>query len=163
MSSNIFITIMISSNFIFNFTKFCVIVSFLAELRALAILFSTAVRAVVVAKLITQKTFTLIKTFWRRLEDVFCLHLQKTSSRHFQYFLQRYFQDVFKTYDQVKLFLLTCLWEAFNKCLKGTPKTVIYRGICLGYTTSEKFMVSVKNLQARQKLLSISFSLYYTF
>ena len=42
---------MISSNFIFNFTNFCVIVSFLTKLLT-GILFSTAVRAVVVAKLV---------------------------------------------------------------------------------------------------------------
>ena len=44
--------IMISSNFIFNFTNSCVIVSFLIKLLTLGVLFSTAVRAVVVAKLV---------------------------------------------------------------------------------------------------------------
>ena len=44
--------IMISSKFIFSFTNFCVIVSFLTKLPTLGILFSTAVRAVVVAKLV---------------------------------------------------------------------------------------------------------------
>ena len=43
---------MISSNFIFNFTNFYVIVSFLTKLLTLGILFPTAVRAVVVAKLV---------------------------------------------------------------------------------------------------------------
>ena len=47
---------MISSNFIFNFTNFCVIVSFfcffLTKLLTV-ILFSSAVRVVVVAKLVT--------------------------------------------------------------------------------------------------------------
>ena len=44
---------MISSNFIFTFTNFCVIASFfLAKLLTLGILFSTVVRAVVVAKLV---------------------------------------------------------------------------------------------------------------
>ena len=43
---------MISRNFVFNFTNFCVIVSFLTKLLTLAILFSIAVRAVVVAKLV---------------------------------------------------------------------------------------------------------------
>ena len=42
-----------SSNFIFSLTKFCVIVNlFLTKLLTLGILFSTAVRAVVVAKLV---------------------------------------------------------------------------------------------------------------
>ena len=41
----------ISGDFIFNFTNLCVIVTFLTKLLTLGILFSTAVRAVVVAKL----------------------------------------------------------------------------------------------------------------
>ena len=44
--------IMISSNFIFNFNNFCVIVSFLTKLPTLGTLFSTAVRAVLVVKLV---------------------------------------------------------------------------------------------------------------
>ena len=44
--------IKVSSNFAFNFTNFCVIVSFLTKLLTLGILFSTTVRAVVVAKLV---------------------------------------------------------------------------------------------------------------
>ena len=44
--------IMISSRFIFNFTIFCAIASFLTKLRTLGILFSTAVGAVVGAKLV---------------------------------------------------------------------------------------------------------------
>ena len=44
--------ITISSNFIFNFGNFCVIVSFLTKLLTLGILSSTAVRTVVVAKLV---------------------------------------------------------------------------------------------------------------
>ena len=43
---------MISSRFIFNFTIFCAIASFLTKLRTLGILFSTAVGAVVGAKLV---------------------------------------------------------------------------------------------------------------
>ena len=75
----------------------------------------------------------------RRLEDVLKTSW-KTSSRHLQ--------DVFETYHQVKLFLLTRLWEAFNTFLRRSfPKTIIYRGICPGNTTSDKFMVSAQNLQ----------------
>ena len=51
--------IMISSNFLFNFTNYCVIVSFLTELLILGILFSTAVRAVAVANLVTQSVLSL--------------------------------------------------------------------------------------------------------
>ena len=42
----------ISSSFIFNFTNFCVIGSFLTKLLTLGISYSTAVRVVVVAKLL---------------------------------------------------------------------------------------------------------------
>ena len=89
----------------------------------------------------------VFKTSSRRLQDVL-----KTSSRHLQDVLQRYLQDVFKTYHQVKLFLLTNLRDVFNTFLRRTAKTVIYRRICLGHT-SEKFMVSVQNLQERQQFL----------
>ena len=40
------------SNFLFNFISFCVIVSFLTKLLTLGISFSTAVRALVVTKLV---------------------------------------------------------------------------------------------------------------
>ena len=43
---------MISSNIIFNFTNFCVIVLFFNKLLTLGILFSPAVREIVVAKLV---------------------------------------------------------------------------------------------------------------
>ena len=50
-----FIMIMIS-NFLFNFTNFCVIVSFLTKLLTLGILFSTKERAVVVTQLVILGT-----------------------------------------------------------------------------------------------------------
>ena len=73
----------------------------------------------------------------RRLQNVF-----KTSSRHPQDVLQRCLQDVSKTYYQVKLFLLNCSVLVFKTFPRRTAKMVIYRRICLGYT-SEKFMISV--------------------
>ena len=51
LGSSIFIMIIISINFIFNFTKFCVLVSCLTKLLLLCILFSTAVKAIVVTEL----------------------------------------------------------------------------------------------------------------
>ena len=51
--------IMISGNFIFNFTNFCVIVSFLNKLLRLGVLFSTAAKAIVVAKLVVLVTLFL--------------------------------------------------------------------------------------------------------
>ena len=52
---------MISSTFIFNLTNLCVIVSFFffTKLPILGILYSTAVRAVVVAKLVILGILTL--------------------------------------------------------------------------------------------------------
>ena len=47
------------SNCLFNFINFCVIVSFLTRLLTSAILFSTALRAVVVAKLVILGILTL--------------------------------------------------------------------------------------------------------
>ena len=44
--------VMFSSNFIFNFTNFCIIVSFLTKFLTLGISFSTAVRAIVPATLV---------------------------------------------------------------------------------------------------------------
>ena len=49
--------IIISINFIFNVTNFCVIVGFFTNLLPLCILFSTAVRAVIVAKLVVLGIF----------------------------------------------------------------------------------------------------------
>ena len=46
-------------DFLFNFINFCVIVSFLTRLLILGILFSTAVRVVVVAKLLILSIFDL--------------------------------------------------------------------------------------------------------
>ena len=83
----------------------------------------------------------LIHTSSRRLEDVF-----KTSSRRPANTSWWHLQDVLKTYHQVKLFLLAGLWEVFNMFVRLTAKTVVYRRIHLGHT-SEKFMVSILNLQ----------------
>ena len=89
-----------------------------------------------------------IKTPSRRLGQYQYICLGHTSSRRLQDVLQKRLQDIFKTYHQVKLFLLTRLWEAFNTFLRRSfPKTVIYRGICLSNTISDKFMVSEPNLQ----------------
>ena len=48
---------MISSNFIFNFTNFYAIVSFLTKLLTIGILFLTAVKAVVLANLVILGIF----------------------------------------------------------------------------------------------------------
>ena len=83
----------------------------------------------------------IFKTSSRRFEDAF-----KTSPRHLKDVFQRCLQNIFKTYHQVKLSLLTHLWDAFNKFLRRTAKTVMYGRICQGQT-SARFMISVQNLQ----------------
>ena len=50
---------MMISNFLFNFINFCAIVSFFTKLLTLGILFSTALRAVLVAKLLIAKLVML--------------------------------------------------------------------------------------------------------
>ena len=111
----------------------------------------------------------VFKTSSRRLQDVLktpsrCLqNVFKTSWKTFKT-SSRHLQDIFKTYHQVKPFLLTRLWEAFNTFLRRSfPKTITYRGICPGNTTSDKFMVRVQNLQRDKNFPSFSFSIYYTF
>ena len=96
----------------------------------------------------------VFKTSSRRLANTSSRHLQdvfKTSSRrlekHLQDILQKYLQDVFKPHHQVKLFLLTSPWEALNTFLR--LKDDYLQRISLGNTTSDKFMVSVQNLQSR--------------
>ena len=109
------------------------------------------------------KTFSrhLTQTSSKHLQDVFITssrpfaklssrRLAKTSSRNlqdiFKTFCKDLFKDVFKTYHQVKLLLLTRLREVLNTFLRHSfLKTVIYRRICLSNTTSEIFMVSVQN------------------
>ena len=52
--------IIISSNFIFNVTNFCVTVTFLTKLLTLGILFSTAAKAVLVTQLVILSILFLI-------------------------------------------------------------------------------------------------------
>ena len=87
----------------------------------------------------------VFKTSWSRPIYSSCPCVFKTSSRDLQDCLKTYHR-VLKTYHQVKLFLLASLWEVFNMFVRRTAKTVVYRRIHLGHT-SEKFTVSVQNLQ----------------
>ena len=113
----------------------------------------------------------VFKTVSRRLANMSSKHLQdvfktscknvfktssrrlaKTSSRHLQDVFKMSCKDVFKTCSRCIIELIWCPWDVFKTFLKRSPKTVIYRRICLGHT-SEKFMVSVQNLQEWQKFL----------
>ena len=91
----------------------------------------------------------------RRLQDVF-----KTSSRYLQDIFKTSCKGIFKMFSRrtIKLIVL------FNTSSRSIQHFPLYIGICLGNTISEKFMVSVQNLQERdKKLSSFSFSPYYTF
>ena len=91
----------------------------------------------------------------RLLQDVL-----KTSSKRLQDIFKTSYEDVFKTSTkclqdlmrnrQVKVFLLTRLWEAFKTFLRSSfPNAIICSGISLGKTISDRFMVSVQTLQER--------------
>ena len=99
--------------------------------------------------LIKTNIFALVTRLQRRLrrlgQDQY-IRLGHTSSRCLAKTASKRFQDVFKTYHQVKLLLSTDLWDAFNMFQRHTAKMVVYRRICLGHTF-EKFMVSVQSLQ----------------
>ena len=85
----------------------------------------------------------VFKTFSRHLQDLLPKRLQdvfKTSSRRLANTSWRHLQDVLKTYHQVKLFLLTSLWEVFNMFVRRTAKIVVYRKIHLGCTSDFKFI-----------------------
>ena len=68
----------------------------------------------------------VFKTSSRHLQDVF-----KTSSRRLANTSWRHLQEVLKTYHQVKLFLLTSLWEVFSMFVRRTAKSVVYRRVHL--------------------------------
>ena len=57
-------------NFLFNFINFCVIVSFLTKLLTLDISFSTAVRELVVTKLVILGISTLASLILALREDL---------------------------------------------------------------------------------------------
>ena len=103
-----------------------------------------------VFKTSSRRLHNIFKTFCQDVFKKSSIRLAKTSSRNlqdiFKTFCKDLFKDVFKTYHQVKLFLLTRLREVLNTFLRHSfLKTVIYRRICLSNTTSEIFMVSVQN------------------
>ena len=83
-----------------------------------------------------DKYIRLAHTSSRRLPDVLLKLLQdifKTSSKRFENVFKmssRHLQEIFKTYHQVKLFLLTCLWDIFT-FLRRTAKTVRNRTLSM--------------------------------
>ena len=66
----------------------------------------------------------VLKTSWSRTIYSSWPYVFKTSSRRIQDLLQRYLQDIFKTYHQIKLLMSTCLRDVFNTFLISTAKTI---------------------------------------
>ena len=119
--------------------------------------------------MIKANIFTLAirlqKTFSRRLQDVLVktdifvivICLEEALPRRLQDVLQKRPQDIFKTSrkDTFKtlsrrIIKLTRLRDVFTTYVRRTAKAVIYREICLGHTTSEKFRVGVQNFRERK-------------
>ena len=113
----------------------------------------------------------VFKTFFRRLQsvlqnslqDIFttsCQDFLKTSSKRLHDVLQKRLQDIFKTSSRHIQDVFNAFWrplqDIFKKSFKDVFKTVLRRiiklncfrrsRICLNHT-SEKFIVSVENLQ----------------
>ena len=98
--------------------------------------------------ILLRRIQNVFKTSLRRFEDVF-----KTSSTHFENVFKtssRCLQNVFRISSRRIIILVNTfsryLRDIFKTFLRRTSKTLISRRICL-VLTSEKFMVSVQNLQ----------------
>ena len=93
--------------------------------------------------------FAFRRLFQNVLLNIFTLviRLQETSSRR----LAKILQGIFKKYHQVKLFLLTRLWDVFKTFLSLSAITVIYGRICRShfweiYVQCTKFVSVIKFL-----------------
>ena len=104
---------------------------------------------------ITQQTFVLIKTSWRHLEDVFCLWLQKTSSRHFQDVLIKtnifvfviLLEDVFKTFSKpLQDVLLRRLQDFLQKRLQNVFKASVKTSSRLLQDVSKTFWSRLQDI-----------------
>ena len=117
----------------------------------------------------------LQKTSSRRLQDVLvkinifvlaiCLqNVFKTSSGRLQDVLKtssRYRRDVFKTYSRLPSKISSRRFQGIpsssfvllNTSSRSIQHVSLYRGIYLGNTISEKFMVSIQNLRERHKII----------
>ena len=93
------------------------------------------------------KTY-VFKKYSRRFQNVFksfSKRLAKISSRHLQDVSQKCLQKDFKTYQQVKLLLLTRLRDIFNTFLRYT------------IMTAKKCIVCLQNLQGRKNFFKFQF------
>ena len=109
-------------------------------------------------------TFRLQKTSWSRPIHLPWLYVFKTSSRRFVKTFSRHLQDVFKTYHQVKLFLLTRLWEAFNTFLRRSfPRWLSIEEYAQVTLLLINLWSVYKICKGNKNFSSFSFSVYYTF
>ena len=101
----------------------------------------------------------VLKTSSRRLQNVF-----KTSSRRIQDLFKtssRCLRDVFKTSSRLPSKISSRRFQGIpsssfvllNTSSRSIQHVSLYRGIYLGNTISEKFMVSVQNLRERYKII----------
>ena len=93
------------------------------------------------------KTY-VFKKYSRRFQNVFKSFSKrpaKISSRHLQDVSQKCLQKDFKTYQQVKLLLLTRLRDIFNTFLRYT------------IMTAKKCIVCLQNLQGRKNFFKFQF------
>ena len=112
----------------------------------------------------THQTFVLMKTSWRRLEDVFRLRLQKTSSRRLQDVLiktnifvlairlqgvfktfSRRLQDVFKTFSRRPQDIFKIFWRRLQDVFKTSSRPL--EGV---FKTSSRRLQDVFNTSSRR-------------
>ena len=73
----------------------------------------------------TQETFVLMKTSWRRLEDVFRFHLQKMSSRYLQdVFIKTIIIALLIAFQKTSSRRLQDVFKTSSKCLQDVFKTL---------------------------------------
>ena len=115
------------------------------------IFFHALVSIIYFCNLNTQQTFVLMKTSWRRLEEVFCLHLQKTSSRRLdqdEYIRLRYTSSKEVLIKTNIFFLVMRLQDAF-KTFSGRLQGVFKTSCQNGFKTFSRHLQAVlqKRLQ----------------
>ena len=103
------------NNFLFNFISFCIIVNFLTKLLLLGILFSTAVRAVVVAKLLILGIFH-VTTFILALRVALVAKLV----------ISGILSSIFSIIALYTSFLMTSFFTALLSLLKSTGVVITF-------------------------------------
>ena len=105
-----------------------------------------------------------MKTSWRLLKDAFRLHLQKTSSRHFQDVFKTSCKKVLKAYSRhQKIFKKSCqdVFKTSIKCLQDAFKA---SSRCLAKMSSRRFQdVFKRYYQVKPFLLTSLRDVFNTF